>query len=401
MRGILKIFSQVLPLWALLLGCSTDSNESNDFSFFDDFESGLAKWELNNPAKLPIIVSGDASHGKVLALYPGGHNVHALVKGSQGLTNVKIEGDVFFPSNEHSYFGLIYNYNIRDTRVDYGCVYIKGNGSYIRMNPHRDGHVSRTLYEEYKTPLRGSSAITIGEWQHFKAEIMDSVLHYYVGEMDTPKVTFNFHEFSSGMIGFEPRVAGSECWIDNIEVSSIATFNYSGPILPSPILYKPEQLITDWQCIGPFQKPIEKIESAGYPVQDSIEIGDGTYVWKPFQADGRGCVVGGRIIEWMSGRNDAYFYSEFTAETSRNAKLQFSTTNDLKVWVNSQYLGEISRTQFAWYDFWENPEHAGSELDITLNKGVNHILIFEQGLGFRGYSGDGFYARIDSLEPTV
>ncbi len=377
-----------------LANCSSNSNKPNEFSFFDNFENGLIKWELNNPAKLHIVESGDSEHGKVLALYPGGHNVHALIRDSDELTNIKIEGDVLFPYDEHNYLGLIYNYNVRGTRVDYGCIYIKGNGSYIRVNPHRDGHVSRTLHEEYKTLLGGNSAIIIGEWQHFKAELMDSVLHFYVGDMETPKITFNFHEFSSGRIGFEPRVSGSECWIDNIAVSSITEFNYKGQILPSHIEYKPEELITQWQSIGSFRRQIEQIESEGFPLNERIMVQNKSYVWKPFKADGRGCVVGGKVIEWMSGRNYAYFYSEVKSDDFRKAKLMFSTTNDLKVWLNSQYIGEIERTQFAWYDFWENPEHAGSELDITLTKGVNHLLILEKGLGFRGYSGDGFYARI-------
>ena len=286
------------------------------------------------------------------------------------------------------------NYNARDTRVDYGCIYIKGNGSYIRVNPHRDGHVSRTLHEEYKTPLNGDSAIIIREWQHFKAELMGSVLHFYVGDMDTPKVTFNFHEFSSGRIGFEPRVSGSECWIDNIAVSSITGFNYKGPVLPSHIEHKPKELITQWQSIGPFRRRVEQIEKEGFPPNERVTVGKESYEWKPFKADGRGCVVGGRIIEWMSKRTNAYFYSGITSDAAQKAKLMFSTTNDLKVWLNSQYIGEIERTQFAWYDFWENAEHAGSELDIMLTKGANHLLILERGLGFRGYSGDGFYARI-------
>lgn len=384
----------VLLLCFALASCSSNANNPNEFSFLDNFENGLAKWELNNPAKLHIIKSGDIEHGKVLALHPGGHNVHALIRGSDELTNVKIEGDVLFPYDEHNYLGLIYNYNVRDTRVDYGCIYIKGNGSYIRVNPHRDSHVSRTLHEEYKTSLNGDSAIIIGEWQHFKAELMGSVLHFYVGDMDTPKVTFNFHEFSSGRIGFEPRVSGSECWIDNIAVSSITEFNYKGPILPSHIEYKPKKLITQWQSIGPFRRRVEQIEKEGFPPNEPVTVGNESHEWKPFKADGRGCVVGGRIIEWMSGRTYAYFYSGITSNKEQKAKLKFSTTNDLKVWLNSQYIGEIKRTQFAWYDFWKNPEHAGSELDIPLTKGVNQLLILERGLGFRGYSGDGFYARI-------
>jgi hypothetical protein len=180
----------------------------NKISFQDDFEKGMDKWDLVNPPKVRIIESGDSGHGKVLALYAGAP-VHALIKDSERWTNIKIEGDVLFPENEHNYMGLIYNYNVNGSRADYGCIYIKGNGSYIRVNPHRDYQVSRTIYEEYKTALTGLSAIIPGQWQHFKAEIMGSICHFYVGDMETPKITFNFHEYTSGQVGFEPRVYGS------------------------------------------------------------------------------------------------------------------------------------------------------------------------------------------------
>jgi hypothetical protein len=381
-------------LFWLLASCSSTPNHSSSISFFDDFENGLDKWDLNNPAKLQIVASGDDEHRNVLALYPGGHNVHALIKQSDGWTNFKIEGDVLFTENEHNYMGLIYNYNVRDTRVDYGCIYIKGNDSYVRVNPHRDGHVSRVLYDEYKTALTGNSAIVTGEWQHFKAEVMDSICHFYVGDMETPQLTYAFHEFSSGRVGFEPRVSGSECWIDNISVSAIAEFAYKGPNLPSHVTYHPEELITKWQAIGPFRRRIEEIEKDGYLPDKFYTEGRTTYQWQPFKTDARGCVVGGKIIEWMSDRNDAYFYTEIVADSLQNAKLQFSTTNDLKVWLNEKYTGEIARAPSAWHDFWKNSEHKGSELEVALAKGANHLLILEQGLGFRGYSGDGFYARI-------
>ena len=49
----------VLLLCFALASCSSNSNNPNEFTFFDNFEDGLAKWELNNPAKLHIIESGD------------------------------------------------------------------------------------------------------------------------------------------------------------------------------------------------------------------------------------------------------------------------------------------------------------------------------------------------------
>ena len=55
-------------------------------------------------------------------------------------------------------------------------MYVKGNGSYIRVNPWRDGNVSRLLYEEYKTNLEEDQAIKIGEWHTFKMEVTYNAL---------------------------------------------------------------------------------------------------------------------------------------------------------------------------------------------------------------------------------
>jgi hypothetical protein len=62
---------------------------------------------------------------------------------------------VLFPEEEHNYLGLIYRYNDEDGWADFGSLYIKENGSYIRANPHFDLNIGRTLYEEFRTPLTG------------------------------------------------------------------------------------------------------------------------------------------------------------------------------------------------------------------------------------------------------
>jgi hypothetical protein len=328
-----------------------------------------------------------------MVLYAGAP-VHALVKGSEGWTNIKVEGDVLFPENEHNYMGLIYNYNVRGPRVDYGCIYIKGNGSYIRVNPHRDYQVSRTIYEEYKTALTGDSAITTGKWQHFKAEIMGPVCHFYVGDMKIPKVTFNFLEFSSGRVGFEPRIRGSECWLDNISIESISRFNYKGPILPAGIHYNPDRLITQWNAIGPFRRCKEKIEKDGYLPGKTYSFNNKKYKWQKLEADGRGCVVSGRLYEFGNYKWFAYFHTEIPSAVQKNVKLQFASTNALTVWLNGSPIGKIKPTYNAWHDFRELPGHKEGELDARLEKGTNHLLIFAEGVGNK-YTGDGFFARIE------
>ena len=364
--------------------------ESTTAIFEDDFEDDLSKWQLNNPEKIRIIDSGDRQHGKVLEMHPGGPNTFALIKGSENWKGAIVEGDVLFPENDHNYLGFIYNYQVNGVRADYGCIYIKGNSSYVRVNPHRDAHVSRILYDEYRTQLTGQDTIIAGKWQHFKAEVKDSVCHFYVGDMTTPKVTFPFFEFSSGKIGFEPRVIGSEVWIDNIKVQPLKELTFKGH-QPQNIDYKKEHLLTQWQAIGPFRQIHEAIEKEGFVPTQTYKAHNTSYHWQPFQTDGRGCVVGGKILEWVSLKIHAYFHTNIAAKNNQKATLHFSTTNDLVVWLNGEKIGEIEGKFKAWYDLLDNPKHAGQKLEIVLKKGNNSLMILEKGMGWDGYAGDGFF----------
>jgi len=377
------------------MGCNVPKDASL-FPFKEDFENGLGSWVINNREKIKLISTDDPNHDKVISLYPGGSNTFILLKGSEDQTNLKVEGDVLFPENTDNYFGFIYNYRITGTRADYGCIYIKGNGSYVRVNPHRDGHVSRVLYDEFKSSLQGEDSIIIGQWQHFKAEISDSICHFYVGNMDVPKITFPFHEFSSGMIGFEPRVIGSEVWIDNISVEKIGGLSYPRNDQPEKIEYESKKLLTRLKVIGPFRHPNDSIEKDGFVEGKTYLVNDNLYTWNSFKTDGRGCILGGKIIEWPSMKRYAYFSTSVEVPSQEaTAIFHASSTNKLAVWVNGEYTGEIERKFKAWYDFNENPVHTGNKLQIKLKKGKNSILIREEGLGWDGYSGDGFFASIE------
>ncbi len=386
----------LLMFYIIFIVCSRYPDDIQNISFFDDFEKGLNKWTVTNPAKIKIIDSGNLSHNNVMALFPGGSNIFALIRNSDNWTNYKIEGDLLFPENSHNYLGFMYNYNISGTRDDYGCIYIKGNSSYIRVNPHRDAQVSRTIYEEYRTQLSGRSAIIIGEWKHFKAEIIEQVCHFYVEDMETPKITFNYFEYSSGAVGFEPRVYGSECWIDNISVESIGAFAYKGGILPSNINYNPEQFLTEWDVIGPFRQSVKNIENDWSLSEEVFESGNTQYRWKSFKADGRGCVVTGKTLEFGSRKKLAYYHTKINSDTDKRVRLIFSTTDALTIWMNGKFNGELQPTYFAWYDFLDNPDHKGGEIYVELKKGINHLMILVEGVGQK-YTGDGFFAHVDSL----
>jgi hypothetical protein len=364
---------------------------NNKISFYDDFEKGLNKWDLNVAQNIQIIESGQGEHGKVLALISGGEFVRAMIKGSEGWNRYKIEADFLFPDSGHSYMGLIYHYNRSEGRTDFGSIYVKGNGSYIRVNPRRDHNAHRTLYEEYKTPLEGNDAIKIGRWQHFKAEIVDSVCHFYVGDMTIPKVTFDAFEFSSGGVGFKPRVVGDPVWIDNVSVSSISELSYNGSRKPGGILYQPEKLVTDWQVIGPFCGNMLEIEADGYIVDKVYKENGKEYTWQKFATDKRGCVVSGRLTEFIGGKDIAYFHTIIDADSAEVVKLHTSANEALVFWLNGKFLGYDGASRYAWYDFWKNPDHDGVSGTIELKPGKNALMIQVRG---GKYAGGGFFVYI-------
>ena len=122
-------------LFFCLFPCFFGWSQPEKFLFQDDFEKGLQHWDLSNPGKFVLYTTKDRRHQKIIRLVPGGHNTYMLLKGSENFKSVSIEGDVLFPDTLNSYFGVIYNYTIRGSRNDYGCIYIKGNDNYLRQIP--------------------------------------------------------------------------------------------------------------------------------------------------------------------------------------------------------------------------------------------------------------------------
>jgi hypothetical protein len=351
--------------------------------FFDDFETGtLDGWALTGAQAIGIQPSGDPAHGNVLVLDNDGWDVFALLEDSDQWGSVRVEGQVLFPDDDHNYLGLLYNFRRSGTRTDFGNVYIKGNGSYIRVNPHRDGNVSRILYEEYRTPLTGAAAIRVGEWQRFKLEVVGSLCHLYVGDMQTPQVTFPYYEGVAGHVGFQPRSVGFPVWLDNIRVTSIEAPAYTGPALPT-VAYQPDSLVTSWEVIGPLTAHDDAIGRGESHTLDQ---------WRPFTADPRGAVLTGRVTQYAGERTVAYFQATVHADAPRDMIFHYSSADALVVWVNGRFRGFPPSTGYAWYDFWYNPDHEGYRLPVQLRAGANHIVVRVQG---GQYATGGFFARIE------
>lgn len=354
----------------------------------ENFESDLALWEHKDPGIAKIIKTEDESHKSVLQLTPNKTAECILVKGSDKWEKVVITGEALFPTDKHDYLGLVYNYNKND-RADFGCIYIKGKGSYIRVNPHRDSNASRALYEEYRTELINEAEIKKNQWFSFKAEIIGSECHFYVTDMEEPKVIFKYFEYPSGKFGFKPRLVGGTVWLDNISIKRIDDFSYSESIDTNDTKYRKEIMLDDWKVIGPFKKRISEIESSAKG--RTLKIHGKQYNWTNFQTDERGCLLVGKVSRFTTDQKFTYFSTEIDCNKNLQTEIQLSSLNNLHVWVNSKYIGTIEKQKFAWYDFVENPNHSGHGLPITLDKGTNQILVLVEG---GNYSGDGFFAHI-------
>src|SRR5262245_44206756 len=108
----------------------------------EDFEDGLDRWELIGSGTARLAASGDARHNTVLELAPNG-DAAVLIRGSDRWPRVRLEGEMRFPTEDESYLGLVYAHTARAGRQDFGLIYVKGDDSYLQVNPHRDFNVSR------------------------------------------------------------------------------------------------------------------------------------------------------------------------------------------------------------------------------------------------------------------
>jgi hypothetical protein len=293
-----------------------------------------------------------------------------------------MEGEVLFPDDQQNYLGFVYAFREHGGRTDFGLIYIKGNGSYLRVNPHRDLNVGRTLYEEYRTPLVDEAAIRIGEWQRFRLEVIGNEAHVYVGDMDVPQLTFSHLELNGGAVGLQPRSVGGDVWVDNVSVSTIPAFTYDGPPLPATD-YQPDSVLTDWQVAGPLARTDDRLarNPSSFPER-----------WKPFPTDGRGAVVSGAVADYHGPRTVAYFRTTLHSPLAESAVLHLSTVDDLAIWVNGRFHWFVRREGLAWWDFWINEEHRGRRVPIELRQGANEVVIRVRG---GVYASGGFFARVE------
>jgi hypothetical protein len=372
-----------------LLTLAAGTSEGGEVLFSDSFEGTLEGWWISDPAVIRTVESGDGVHGRVLELSPRDAQIDALIRGSEEWGAYRVEGEVLFPTDEQNYLGIIYHYREGDGRADLGSLYIKGNGSYIRMNPRRDWNPARMLYEELKVPLTGPDHIEIGHWYPFAFEVRGHACHLYVGDLETPRVTFDLFEGDSGAVGFKPRVVGGPVWLDNVRATAIDRLSYSGPSRPS-VDYDLSGVVTDWQVLGPLTRAHLDLERLEDPGRGAVTEGDTHHAWRPAPVDARGAVVTGQVVDFIGPRTIAYFLATLDVPEGTRRRLVFSSIDDLALWQDGEFLGYAYRDNLAWHDVGHNADHPPTDW-IDLEPGVHHVLLRVRG---GTYASGGFFARL-------
>jgi len=362
---------------------------SSEPVFSEDFSGGLDRWRFTT-GRGEALVDGGPERGAVLQLRTVDQQVYALVEGSETWGDVRIEGMVSFPENQHNYLGFIYRYVDDGRRIDFGSLYIKGNGSYVQANPHNDTNVGRTLHPETRVGLSGDRAITIGGWQPFALEVVGGDAHLYVGDMDTPAITLRGRHAARGAFGFKPRNPGARVLIDDVRVRAIDGFTHRGAPIPNPD-YTPDAYVTEWSVLGPLTRNLPVGLEGTFDPSLTVQDDGRSVPWRSFSTDHRGAVVTASVTEYRGSRRVAYFHTSIESDQGGSAVLLISSTDDLSIWVNGVFRGFLPRQDRAWWDSATNPEHRPGRAFVTLEPGANDIVLRAAG---GVYASGGFYLAV-------
>ncbi len=335
----------------------------------DDFESGMSQWHADPPERIAIIPEeGTSNH--VLRLTPERREfTQVMLAGSSTFTNVRVEGRFLFPTDGDGYLGFIYNHQQDDRRTDSGVIYVKSNGSYLRISPHFDGNPSWRLYEEFRVDLEGDRRIRTRTWYPFRLEVSGHVATLAIGDLEHPLVRFRGAPAALGALGLEARPGGGEpVWVDDIIVSRLSTANAIAPRgTPSA-----------WEILGPFQPGDPGFHEAPELPQDG---------WTPLTLDQRGALITGRYTQYRSGDKDwVYLRHRFQTMDPKSGPrwLAASSANRLDVWLNGYFRGTVAEERFIWSDFLTSTEHPGARVPIDPTVGSNEIIIRVHGRRFAG-----------------
>ena len=347
--------------------------------FSEDFETDLRQWVSLAPEFVEVI-GEPRSANRVLMLTPKPEGFsHVLVKGSEEYKNVRMEGRFLFPTEGDGYLGFIYNHQKSENRTDFGCIYVKSNGSYIRMSPHYDGNPSWRLYEELKVSLDGARRIQTGAWYQFRLDVISNYATLYVDDMSTPVAEFDLFLRTGGALGLEARPGrGEPVWVDDVRVYE----------LPSDIDVLQERqalasTLTAWKA---YSGAVDTMST------DTATPEFQATGWYEISPDRRGAVITGKLTQFTTGDNYiVYLRAKFNVDDPpAPGWLAFSSANQLDVWLNGMYRGSVAPDLYIWADHATSAIHSGARLPVEPIAGENEVLIRVHGDTF---AAGGFFAK--------
>lgn len=352
----------------------------------ENFESGLLDWVTKSQKHVEIIKEpGKNNH--VLQLTPMNKRAartDTIYKPSSQWQNFSMTGRFLFPDEGHGYLGFIYHYREGKQRTDYGVLYVKSNGSYVRASPHYDGNPSWRLYEEFRKDLTGPQKIVTGKWHQFKFEVIAGTASLFIDNMEQSVLDFDMFNNEFGAIGFEARPGrGEKVWIDDLQIQEAAlkasTINLESISYDSNLR---------WQVQGPFSESQNDGNNAPQLKEQD---------WRTIEPDKRGLINTGRLTQSDSGnKNILYLRTQFQIQNEGETKpswVAFSSANNLDVWFRGFFRGTVGSERLVWSDFLSNPEFPGARLSLIPRKGKNEIILKVYGDKF---AAGGFFAALES-----
>lgn len=352
----------------------------------EDFESGLSNWLVKSDQHVQIVKeTGKNNH--VLQLTPmnkRGVKTDTLYKPSKHWKNFSMTGRFLFPDEGDGYLGFIYHHRQGKARTDYGVLYIKSNGSYVRASPHYDGNPSWRLHEEFRKDLLGPQKIVVGKWHQFKFIVVDGTASLFVDNMDEAVIDFNLFNNEFGAFGFEARPGrGEKVWVDDLHIQAA---NTSVPAVNlEPFTH---QSNLTWQVQGPFSESLNDGQTAPKLKEED---------WRAIEPDERGLINTGRLTQSDSGkRTILYLRSQFQLLSKDKPKpswIALSSANNLDVWFRGFFRGTVGGERFVWSDFLTNSIYPGARLSLLPREGQNEIIIKVYGDKF---AAGGFFAALET-----
>jgi hypothetical protein len=348
----------------------------------EDFENGLGRWRYESSEQVRLVQEpGTDNHVLVLDPIRPGY-VHAIFEPSRGWENTRMEGRFLFPEEGDGYLGFIHNLKQTDQRLDFGCLYVKSNGSYIRVSPHLDGNPSWRLHEELKVDLLGERRIKVGHWHRFRLDVVGKQVALYIDNMNQPLTRFDLFPNTAGAFGLEARPGGgAPVWVDDLSFSRL---NDEVRDLEYPSM--PPERVLSWEQLGPF----EVEETVPKKLPELPQQG-----WQSVDPDARGMINTGLMTQYRSGDNNfVYLRTRLTQSEPEGAGptwLAISSANRLDVWLNGYFRGTVAAERFIWSDFLSAADHPGARLPLQLATGENEIIVRVHG---RRFAGGGFFAAV-------